>query len=95
MNKHYELKQPAWCPNTTCNYICLSQDSLCFGLLPKQEDHAGINNTHRMCMRGASDDGEWIHSLKINKSDAWNMHRLLEFVFTFKPTSLINLTKEH
>lgn len=77
------MSRPDWCPEKECNYMCSSQNVLCFGGLPKPEKHLGVDNTHRMCMRGASDDGGWRHSLLINKGDAWNLHRLLGQVFGF------------
>lgn len=79
----YELKRPEWCPTITCQYNISSQNAICFGELPEPEDHAGIDNTHRMCMRGSPDDGAWIHSVQLNKSDGWNIYRLLKSVFSF------------
>ncbi len=48
------------------------------GELPAPEDHDGINNTHRLCLHGAKDDGEWTFDLKVNRTDVWNMVRMFK-----------------
>lgn len=73
--------RPIWCPDLTCKFRLQSQDQLCVGELSSPEDHAGVDNTHRICIRGAEDDGSWVFPLKINKGDAWNITRLLKHLF--------------
>lgn len=72
--------RPQWCPHPDCQFKCQTQDQLCVGILPEPDPHDGDINTHRMCWHGAKDDGEWTFDLKINKSDAWWMKRLLNLV---------------
>ena len=77
--------RPEWCQHSTCEYRLSSQDALCFGELPEPEPHGEGINTHRMCIQGAKDDGEWIFDLQINKGDGWAFFRLLGSLFGFKP----------
>ena len=70
-------QRPDWCPYPDCLFKIRSQDSLCIGELPTPLDHAGVDNTHRLCMHGAPDDGEWMHIIELNRGDAWNMVRTL------------------
>ena len=80
----YIQERPNWCPEQSCQYICSSQNAICFGKLNKPESHAGIDNTHRMCLHGSADDGFWLQPLKINKGDGWTIYRLLSKVFGFR-----------
>jgi hypothetical protein len=74
-------ERPAWCPHTDCAFRVRSQDSICIGQLPRSTDHDGVENTHRLCQRGAPDDGSWLHSVLWNKGDAWNMRRVINAAF--------------
>jgi len=48
------------------------------------EPHDGDENTHRMCIHGAKDDGEWTFDLQINKGDGYAFYRLLKALFGFE-----------
>ena len=74
------MERPAWCPHTDCQFKCHSQEAFCVGTLPEPDPHDGDFNTHRMCLHGAKDDGEWTFDLKVNRSDAWNITRMLKLV---------------
>lgn len=50
---------------------------VCVGTLPQPEPHDGDFNTHRFCLHGAKDDGEWTFDLQVNRSDVWNIKRIL------------------
>jgi len=45
--------------------------------------HDGVNNTHRLCMHGAPDDGLWLHTVEWNRGDAWNFRRIIDVAFGF------------
>jgi len=45
--------------------------------------HDGVNNTHRLCMHGAPDDGLWLHTVEWNRGDAWNFRRIVDAAFKF------------
>lgn len=75
-----DMERPTWCPHSDCEFACHSQEAVCVGRLPAPEDHDGVANTHRLCLHGAKDDGEWVFDLKVNKGDVWNMTRILKFV---------------
>lgn len=74
------MNRPLWCPHADCAFKCHSQESVCVGVLPSPDPHDGDFNTHRLCLHGAKDDGEWTFGLKVNKSDAWNISRILKLV---------------
>jgi hypothetical protein len=74
------MTRPTWCPHADCQFKCHTQEMACVGVLPQPEDHAGIANTHRLCLHGAKDDGEWTFDLKVNRGDAWNITRLLKLI---------------
>jgi len=76
-------ERPKWCPHPTCQYQVSSQAVLCFGKLPEPEAHQDGMNTHRMCLHGAKDDGEWTFDLQINQGDGYAMWRLLKNLFGF------------
>jgi hypothetical protein len=80
----WKQERPAWCPHSTCIYRVSGQAKLCFGELPAPEPHDVGENTHRMCIRGAEDDGEWTFDLQINRGDAWAFWRLLGKLFGFR-----------
>jgi len=63
----WKQERPMWCPNTECLFRMRSQDSLCVGELPVPLQHDGIDNTHRLCQRGAADDGLWLHVVELNQ----------------------------
>lgn len=75
------MDRPSWCPHQSCGFVCKSQDLICVGMLPMPEPHDGVDNTHRLCLRGAKDDGEWTFDLQINRGDAWNLTRMLRAIF--------------
>lgn len=79
----WQQQRPPWCPHPDCAYKISSQAVLCIGELPRPEPHDGDHNTHRLCQRGAPDDGEWLHSFQLNRGDAWAYRRLLDSVFGF------------
>lgn len=74
------MPRPSWCPHPTCNYLLQTQDAACVGKLPDPIEHDGDKNTHRLCLRGAKDDGEWTFDLQINSSDCYHLTRLLNKV---------------
>jgi hypothetical protein len=73
-------QRPEWCPHQNCQYRLQTQDAACVGELPVPDPHGPDFNTHRLCLRGAEDDGQWAFSMTINGSDAWNLGRLLQVV---------------
>ena len=77
MSEQWKQERPAWCPHSDCQFHMRTQDSACAGKLPIPVDHDGIENTHRLCLHGAKDDGEWTFDLQINRGDAWNLNRVL------------------
>ncbi len=77
-------EKPTWCPHPDCKFSIRSQDSICIGELPAPRPHDGVDNTHRLCMRGAPDDGEWLHTVELNVGDAWNFARILKVAFGIK-----------
>ena len=79
----WRQERPGWCPHSDCGFRICSQDSICIGELPEPADHGPHKriNTHRLCLRSAPDDGEWIADLQMNKGDAWHLVRLLFDVF--------------
>lgn len=82
----WEQERPDWCPHSDCRFLVRSQDSVCIGEMPEPRMHGGIENTHRMCQRGAPDDGSWLHAVEWNRGDAWNLWRCLNAVWGFTPT---------
>ena len=79
----WNQQRPEWCPHPDCRFAIRSQDSLCIGELPNPMDHEGIENTHRLCQRGAEDDGQWLHTVEWNRGDAWNLRRVIDAAFNF------------
>jgi len=78
------MKRPEWCPHTDCIFRAQTQDVCCVGLLPQPDPHDGDFNTHRLCLHGAKDDGEWTFDLKVNRSDAYNIKRMLEVIMSYR-----------
>lgn len=72
--------RPDWCPHRDCGFLCSSQELVCVGRLPKPDPHGDLMNTHRMCIHGAKDDGEWTFDLKVHNGDAWNLRRMLNVI---------------
>ena len=79
----WKQEKPEWCPHQDCGFCARGQDSICIGKLPKSLDHDGVANTHRLCMRGAADDGLWLHEVEWNRGDAWNFRRIIDIAFAF------------
>lgn len=79
--------RPSWCPHRTCGFRVRSQDAICIGKLPSPREHDGILNTHRLCQRGAPDDGTWLHIVELNRGDAWDLRRCMDAAFGFRPPS--------
>lgn len=84
-------QRPIWCPYKDCGFIVRSQDAICIGKLPIPKDHGNFKacNTHRLCQRGAEDDGAWLHKVEWNRGDAWNFWRCLNSAFGFLQTTRI------
>ncbi len=80
----WKQERPLWCPYETCQFLARSQDSICIGALPLHLVHDGVENTHRLCMHGAPDDGLWLHTVEWNRGDAWNFRRIVDAAFKFK-----------
>jgi hypothetical protein len=82
VSERWTQERPPWCPHPTCQFVgTQAQGSLCIGELPTPEPHDGDVNTHRWCIHGAKDDGEWTFDLQINQTDVWWMRRLFDRVF--------------
>lgn len=80
MTEFWKQERPTWCPHQACQFVMRTQDSACVGQLPQPEPHGEDTNTHRLCLHGAKDDGEWNFDLQINATDAWHLGRLLNRV---------------
>ena len=80
MSEQWRQERPSWCPYGTCGFLMRVQDSICCGRLPENLEHDGDLNTHRICFRGASDDGEWNFSLEVNRGDAFHLKRVCDKV---------------
>ena len=61
---------------------------VCVGQLPEPEPHGDGLNTHRICLHGAKDDGEWTFDLQINTGDGYAIYRLLRGLFNFTQVTL-------
>jgi hypothetical protein len=79
------MNRPAWCPHSDCSFLCQTQDAACVGRLPAPDPHDGDVNTHRLCLRGAQDDGGWTFDLKLNRSDAYHLKRMLDVLMKDSP----------
>ena len=77
----WRCERPSWCPVPGCGFVASSQAALCIGRLPAPEPHDGGENTHRLCLKGAKDDGEWLFKLCINRGDAWHIGRMFKAAF--------------
>jgi hypothetical protein len=70
-------KRPKWCPHKIiCTCGAKSQELMCIGKLVKPEPHDNDFNTHRLCI-DTRETGHGIFDLQINRTDAWNLTRLL------------------
>lgn len=74
------MNRPIWCPHSDCQFKCHSQEAICVGKLLERDPHGEDFNTHRVCFHGAKDDGEWTFDLKVNKSDCFNISRIINLV---------------
>lgn len=88
MTEIWRQERPTWCPHKDCAYRVSTQAVACLGELPNPTDHDGTPNTHRFCMRGASDDGEWLFKLELNQGDAAALVRIFSACFGLKASSL-------
>lgn len=71
----------------TCQMVVQTQDAMCIGNLYVPEAHENDFNTHRLCFFNSSPkDEEWSFHIQINKTDAWNLRRILDAVFFKKGT---------
>lgn len=77
-------ERPPWCPHPTCTPRAGFNEQVCIGELPRPEPHGLDENTHRLCLHGAKDDGEWTFDLQVNRGDAWHLWRLLALVWGFR-----------
>lgn len=77
-------QKPEWCPFTDCIFVVNTQDAACIGKLPTPEPHLDDFNTHRLCLH-AREDEDWHFNIQINKSDAWNLRRILDRAFCVPP----------
>ena len=91
MSETWKQERPPWCPHPTCGYRASSQALVCMGELPAPEAHGEGMNTHRICLHGAKDDGEWTFDLQINKGDGYAIWRLLKGLFGFGQGTLAAL----
>jgi len=83
MSDDYKQQRPSWCPHPTCKFLVNTQEMACMGELPTPEKHGGGENTHRLCIHGAKDDGEWTFDLMVNRGDMWSLWRIIGSVFKF------------
>ncbi|MCG8506156.1 MAG: hypothetical protein MI755_16250 [Sphingomonadales bacterium] len=82
MDDVFKHKRPAWCPYQDCIFKTVAgQHSFCIGQLSQPEPHGAGSNTHRMCLHGAKDDGEWTFDLQINGGDVFWMRQAFFRVF--------------
>lgn len=81
MSESWKPERPSWCPHASCKFILSTQAVACIGSLPQPADHDGTANTHRFCIKGAPDDGEWLFDLKVNRGDVWAFRRLFDAAF--------------
>jgi hypothetical protein len=77
----WKQERPSWCPHPDCRFLRRSQDVICSGHMSSPRLHEGVENTHRLCQR--ADDGAWLHTVELNKGDAYNLYRILKGVFGF------------
>ena len=82
MSEVFIHERPSWCPHQACQFrTCAAQQSLCIGELAAAEPHDDGFNTHRLCIHGARDDGEWTFDLQINNTDVFWLRTALNRVF--------------
>ena len=76
MTETWTQERPAWCPHADCRFRRQTQGLVCGGELPEPVPHDGVDNTHRLCLDGAADDGG-VLDLQVNAND------LAHFRFVF------------
>ena len=79
MLSEWKQERPAWCPHGDCGFVFRVQDAVCSGRLPVSEEHDGVDNTHRLCLRNQV-EGELLAEISWNRTDAWHLLRLCEVV---------------
>lgn len=79
MSKENRIIRPDWCPHNDCVFQIHTQNSMCRGKLPKPEPHDDDFNTHRLCI-DTRETGYGIFDLKVNKTDLWNLKRIIETI---------------
>ena len=72
------VDKPSWCPHNDCVYLSWRQ-GFCVGRLPVPISHEGVDNTHRWCLNGASDNGG-VFDLQVNSGDLWNFVVLFDVI---------------
>lgn len=74
-----ENSNPIWCPHKeSCTRLVGGQDNeatMCIGTMQISQDHCGVLNTHRMCIRTFEGD---IGDYQVCKSDLWYMQITIE-----------------
>ena len=73
-NKQY---RPKWCPHDDCEFKIHSQNMMCCGTLPLPEVHDNDFNTYRLCL-DTRETGHGIFDLQVNKTDLWNLKRIIK-----------------
>lgn len=82
MSEVWKQERPLWCPHQSCIFKRRAMDSMCGGVLPEPQPHAGDENTYRLCLRQdstGSDHGQ-IDDYQMNKSDFWWLRLVMEGV---------------
>lgn len=69
--------KPDWCGHFDCQHIASSQNMICKGKLPQPVFHGCDFNIYRFCM-DTRETGHGILDLQINKTDIWNICRILQ-----------------
>ena len=85
------MDRPKWCPYPTiCEFSIHTQNLACIGVLisrggmPEPRLHGTDNNTHRLCFGEITFPDEEVkrmETLEINKTDMWNLRRIINAVF--------------
>jgi len=71
------MVKPDWCPHKDCQVNIQSQNKMCVGKLPKPEPHDNDFNTHRICI-DTRETGHGIFDLLVNRTDLWNLKRIID-----------------
>ena len=72
--------KPEWCPHPECEALRTTQDAACSGRLPQPEPHGQATNTHRICLHGSPDDGEWTFDLQVHTGDLYALDVVFDAV---------------